>query len=744
MSRTPMYDPLTSDARSSWLAGLTEACNKLSGVLDMKTATFENLNLPELYISETDRYRIYQAPLGNKLWLSNPAPVIKKNGTVITPDIDGFEIDYLGGSIAFEGENGATQADVFTASATYIVDGSNQISEILKDIETLEEESGKNKGSFQSVTDLENAYPTGTPGDFAIISSENAIYIWDDTAKEWVNANAAVDLTDYFTKQEIQQMLDTKQDEIQAKEIIPGSGDSSQNYFYAGDKTWVDLLTKIRTCALSGLVTTDDSQVQAADSLLIAIGKLQAQINGFIPPIVGTSAPTADTAGIVGQDFINTSNGDKYRLVSISAPGTSGKVYNWEMYGKTTLSAKTISINKVSWSNNSATITDSFIQSGSTYGYLIAPTDFSREDYQSSGIYASAVTTNAKIVFHCDTVPSSNITVNICRLNGENLNGYVYNTGASGASSKDAVTVTGSGHITMEQILGTAPYDIQFTTEEPSDWTAADVVYDGTTSGLEATNVQQAIDKNYEQIQTKQPTITGTAGQVVGFGADGGAQAVQGWSNPNLLDNWYFPDPINQRGKTEYSKNIYTIDRWNNNASQNSAFSLINGIHVKSKLDIFQYIEMDLKGRTVTLSVLTNLGFAHGTCTLEAETPETNQFYTVSSGNGVFGILGVLKSGRYQVSLIASSEVTVKAVKLELGPQPTLANQDASGNWVLNDPPPNKGLELLKCQRYYQVFSSADMRPTKAVDFRPPLRVSPALSTIEINGVTYYTADANL
>ena len=86
----------------------------------------------------------------------------------------------------------------------------------------------------------------------------------------------------------------------------------------------------------------------------------------------------------------------------------------------------------------------------------------------------------------------------------------------------------------------------------------------------------------------------------------------------------------------------------------------------------------------------------------------------------------------------------VTAVKCEYGSQQTLARQDAAGNWVLNDPPPDKALELLKGQRYYQVFSREDLRPDKAVDFRPPMRIDPALSTIQINGVTYYTADANL
>ena len=48
---------------------------------------------------------------------------------------------------------------------------------------------------------------------------------------------------------------------------------------------------------------------------------------------------------------------------------------------------------------------------------------------------------------------------------------------------------------------------------------------------------------------------------------------------------------------------------------------------------------------------------------------------------------------------------TLQAAKLELGPVQTLARQDASGNWVLNDPPPNPALELTKCQRYLARFS---------------------------------------
>jgi hypothetical protein len=53
--------------------------------------------------------------------------------------------------------------------------------------------------------------------------------------------------------------------------------------------------------------------------------------------------------------------------------------------------------------------------------------------------------------------------------------------------------------------------------------------------------------------------------------------------------------------------------------------------------------------------------------------------------------------------------ISIAAVKLELGSTQTLAHQDADGNWVLNDPPPDKGMELLKC-----IQSTADSADTYA------------------------------
>lgn len=331
MARTNQYDPKTSEARSSWLSGLAEACNKLSGVLDMKTATFTDIVMPELFISEQDRYRIYQIGSGTKLWLEEPAPVIKKNGVQINPASAGFEIDYLGGSIAFQDSKRLTSTDVITASATYIIDSSNKISNILTELEELSEAIGNDKGYYATYADLIAANPTGTAGDYALVGAEKSFYLWDTATSAWVSAQADVDLSTYYNKTQVDTLLGSKQNTINAQ----GTTNESDWFYYGGRNTWQDLRTKVLGAVLTNISFTSTDKITATDTILSAFGKLQAQISANLHPIKGSGAPTTSTVGVVGQDYINTSNGDKYHLVRIETTGSGDAAttsYIWEQY----------------------------------------------------------------------------------------------------------------------------------------------------------------------------------------------------------------------------------------------------------------------------------------------------------------------------------------------------------------------------------------------------------------------------
>jgi len=286
------------------------------------------------------------------------------------------------------------------------------------------------------------------------------------------------------------------------------------------------------------------------------------------------------------------------------------------------------------------------------------------------------------------------------------------------------------------------------------------------TKFLDLNGLRQVTEKIRLRLDCKQDKLTGLPGQVVGFGAEGVATVTFHAGNNvevkqsgsdltisaaanhrNLLDNWYFLDPINQRGQTEYTGAVYTIDRWN--TWGNIKVVLSDGGLLLSMPNgeghFRQFLERDagwFQGKQFTLSALTSEGLYHVSFTA----PTTKYIRTKED---VIINLFTPETGYSYVRIFNSDkkvvqDCNIKAVKLELGSAQTLARQDAEGKWVLKDAPPNKAMELLKCQRYYQVFTSQELRPVKAADFRPVMRANPALGTLVLDGETYYTADANL
>jgi len=183
-------------------------------------------------------------------------------------------------------------------------------------------------------------------------------------------------------------------------------------------------------------------------------------------------------------------------------------------------------------------------------------------------------------------------------------------------------------------------------------------------------------------------------------------------SNPNLLDNWYFADPVNQRGLTEYGEG-YTIDRWCLYVSGTTTISIGNGVVIHEGAGGYfqQRLERSkmekLLGQAATLSVLIDnqlysatdlLGYPGNRCIIRGlPVGESSLFWDDVKCEVNFSLTG--------------GTGVLQAVKLELGPVQTLAHQDASGNWVLSDPPPDPALELAKCQRYQFVIGNRLLAP---------------------------------
>ena len=285
--------------------------------------------------------------------------------------------------------------------------------------------------------------------------------------------------------------------------------------------------------------------------------------------------------------------------------------------------------------------------------------------------------------------------------------------------------------------------------------------------GMTATNVQQALEELRENIDN---IVSGVipGGSITNDMLQGpvsvdkggtGATTPQGalanlgaGVRPNLLDNAIFIGggsqqgggqlPVNQRGQTTGTIDWgYLIDRWKQFGADWQLTP--NGVKFspKSEATYWSVLELlengnALSGKTLCASVLVDGALFSGNGILPFSIP------TFALERVDVTLSGSTLTYQYYGSKI---ERTIQAAKLELGSTQTLAYQDDTGAWqLLPQPESDYATQLARCQRYYQIYSTADARPSKAVDCRPVMRTDPAQGTIVVGDTTYYYNTAEL
>ena len=256
--------------------------------------------------------------------------------------------------------------------------------------------------------------------------------------------------------------------------------------------------------------------------------------------------------------------------------------------------------------------------------------------------------------------------------------------------------------------------------------------------------------------------------------------------NPKILDNWYFGNPVNQRGgyvvppgieykdtsggttvgtTTAYYPVIqfidqnaiinvagtkyfvqpggyvpgytgtgYTIDRWKLDVGD--GVTIDNGLNIIKANSYFgqyfddfdKYIGMQMVG-----SVLMSDGDLYTGTFVYNGVPDQGQTFFTNSRLGMY--IQKLSTGLTQVEINSNADnVKARAVGLELGSQQTLAHQE-NGVWVLNEIP-DYGEQLRRCQRYFvrinnvYAVGNAANNNTAYVDFVTPvpLRANPVIT----------------
>jgi len=175
-------------------------------------------------------------------------------------------------------------------------------------------------------------------------------------------------------------------------------------------------------------------------------------------------------------------------------------------------------------------------------------------------------------------------------------------------------------------------------------------------------------------------------------------------SNPNILHNWDFRNPVNQRGLLEYTAGRI-IDRWLLHFPNILRLNIMDGFIRLAKninggaVQLRQFIEFPEKlyGQTFTLSILYRTTLNNIVLAVPELTPVSTVLEPSSNwriGKMTFTALpnnsGAFVAIHVPGETLADEFIDIQAVKLEVGSTSTLAN----------DPPMDFGRELAICQRY--------------------------------------------
>ena len=196
-------------------------------------------------------------------------------------------------------------------------------------------------------------------------------------------------------------------------------------------------------------------------------------------------------------------------------------------------------------------------------------------------------------------------------------------------------------------------------------------------------NEEFVVDNNGTKLSTKLADILEECGKVA--------------SSDNLINNWYFVTPINRNGRYDYSTNgSYTIDNWwihelhsgvgvqltSNGLKFPSGTGFILGYNFGSTSSL-------LIGRTVTVSCLTTVGLYTKQITITANgSGQVDSDNINLPGGWSIDFYGTRYAVEFRIftptGKTSTGEVIIKAVKVELNDEQTLAEETSSG-WVLKD-----------------------------------------------------------
>ncbi len=211
------------------------------------------------------------------------------------------------------------------------------INELKTGLDAVTTATSKNKGWYATSAELITAYPAANAGDYAIVGATDTIWLWDsDGTPQWKDGDtkgsvtSVNGLTGAVVIPQVTTTVDglmIAADKTKLNGIAAGATANASDALLRdrSTHTGTQLAATISNFAasaiaslLTGFTTGVSTVVAATDSIVAAIGKLQAQITGHVGS-GGTSHANAVAAGAAG--FMT--GADKTKLDGVAAGATA-------------------------------------------------------------------------------------------------------------------------------------------------------------------------------------------------------------------------------------------------------------------------------------------------------------------------------------------------------------------------------------------------------------------------------------
>lgn len=268
-----------------------------------------------------------------------------------------------------------------------------------------------NLGWYATQAALEEAHPTATAGDFAIVGSTDTVWIWDTDTSAWTDSGAKSPTYTAGTG------ISITNNEISVTDPVLVNKTTQTNSLSVGGTVSGIRNVLIGTGTASAIrdnVVIGYNACASSGSVVIGSGASSSFGTTSSPHIaIGYGAKTSGAGQIIQLGTGTNSDANTVKIGNangnfeiMSADGTIPTA-------RLTKVNTTITLTAAGWSNGSQTVSVSGITS--TGVVFVSPDPTDQADYTTAGILCTAQATDS-LTFTCDTTPSSDISVVVVQM----------------------------------------------------------------------------------------------------------------------------------------------------------------------------------------------------------------------------------------------------------------------------------------------------------------------------------------